>query len=109
MRFLISVLDDRTASALPDEITRIDAFNDELRANGNWIFAAGLADPRTSVVIDARGEREQVDRGPAVDSPEFQSGFWIIEASDEEEARRLSMKGSQACNRRVELRGLLGG
>ena len=41
MKFLISVIDDLTNSGTPDEMAAINAFNDELRANGHWIFAWG--------------------------------------------------------------------
>ena len=36
------------------------------------------------------------------------SGFWLIEANDLESARTLAFQGSKACNRKVELRPLLG-
>ena len=39
--------------------------------------------------------------------PEFYSGFWVIEVSDQETARELALAGSRACNRRVELRPFL--
>jgi len=109
VRYLFSVIDDRTASALPDEIARIDAFNDGLRSDGKWILAAGLADPETAVVIDARGDRKQVTAGPVARTSEFQSGFWIVEAANDDEARDLAIRGSRACNRKVEVRRFLGG
>ena len=45
MKFIISVIDDLTGSGTPDEMTQINIFNDQLRANGQFIFAAGLAAP----------------------------------------------------------------
>ena len=36
-------------------MVEIDKFNDELRANGQWIFAWGLQAPETATVIDNRG------------------------------------------------------
>lgn len=107
MRYLLSVIDDRTASALPDEIARIDAFNDKLREEGKWILAAGLADPETAVVVDGRGGGEQITPGPVTRSIEFQSGFWIVEAASDDDARSLALEGSAACNRKVEVRRFL--
>jgi hypothetical protein len=36
------------------------------------------------------------------------SGFWLIQAESIEVARKLAFAGSKACNRKVELRPLLG-
>jgi hypothetical protein len=45
MKFIIFVIDDQTNSGTPDEMVAINAFNDGLRANGQWIFAGGLSAP----------------------------------------------------------------
>jgi hypothetical protein len=104
MKFLISVIDGESASAKPDEMSAIDAFNDKLRANGHWVFAWGLEDPTASVVIDNRDGTNIIVSGPLVESPEWVSGVWIIEAPDYSTASQLALEGSHACNRRVELR-----
>ena len=46
--------------------------------------------------------------GPYLESKEYIVGFWIIEAADLDVALRLARRGSKACNRRVELRPVLG-
>jgi hypothetical protein len=104
MKFLISVIDGQSASAKPGEMVAIDAFNDKLRADGNWIFAWGLESPQSAVVIDNRDGANIQSEGPLIDSPEFVSGFWIVEAPDYATARQLAFDGSLACNRKVELR-----
>ena len=45
--------------------------------------------------------------GSLFEASEYYSGFWLIEAANEEEARELALEGSRACNRRVELRPYL--
>jgi hypothetical protein len=50
-----------------------------------------------------------VTEGPLHSGPEYLSGFWIIDARTLEEARTLAAEASKHCNRRVELRPLLGG
>ncbi|AZM49843.1 hypothetical protein DMB38_32310 [Streptomyces sp. WAC 06738] len=107
MQYLVSVIDDRTASATEAEMTAIDAFNDRLRAAGNWVFAGGLAAPDTATVIDNRGERPLVTDGPFLESKEFLAGFWVMEAPDLDVALALAAEGSRACNRRVEVRPFL--
>jgi hypothetical protein len=107
MRFLISVIDDNTNTATPGEMERIDSFNERLREAGHWILACGLAGPSTATVIDNRDGRGEVSQGPLLDSKEFMSGFWLIEAPDRDVAVALATEGSQCCNRKVEVRAFL--
>lgn len=107
MRFLISVIDDRSNSGTEAEMNAVDAFNDKLEANGHWVFACGLADPKTANVFDNRNDAGLVHTGPLFKVQEQFSGFWVIEANDEATARTLAHGGSKACNRKVELRPLL--
>jgi hypothetical protein len=107
MQYLVSVIDDKTNSGTAEEMVAIDEFNDRLRAGGHWVFAAGLADPSTSTVIDGRGEVPVFTDGPFIESKEHMAGFWIIEAPDLDVALELMAAGSKACNRRVEVRPFL--
>ena len=104
MKFLISVIDDLRGSGTPEEVVAIDAFNDELRAGGHWIFAWGLHAPSEAMVIDNRGDADISTQGPLFDAQENISGLWIVEAPNLEVARELAFAGSKACNRKVELR-----
>ena len=108
MRYLINVIDDHSESGSPDEMVAIDAFNERLVAGGHWVFAAGLADPSASVVIDGRGPQHLVTDGPFIEAKEWVAGLWIIQAKDRDEALELMVEGSRACNRRLEVRPILG-
>lgn len=108
MRYLITVIDDSTNSATGDEMAAIDEFNDRLRAGGHWVFAGGLAAPGTATVIDNRGGASVLTDGPFVESKEYLSGFWIIDAADLDVALDLAAGASLHCNRKVELRAFLG-
>jgi hypothetical protein len=108
VHFLISVIDDRTNSALPGEMEAIDAFNDKLRTDGHWVFAGGLTAPEAATVIDNRGAEPVIVSGPLHVAKEHVSGFWIIQAANPDIARALATQGSKACNRRVELRAFFG-
>lgn len=107
MRFIVFVIDEVSNSADTDEIERIDSFNDSLRVNGHWVFAAGIGDPSTAHLIDGRGDSDLISADSLFAETSFYSGFWIIEANDQDEAERLAVEGSRACNRRVELRPFL--
>jgi hypothetical protein len=115
MHYLISVIDDgqalaanTSASATAAEMAAIDVFNDRLQAEGNWVYANGLAEPSTATVIDNRGDEAVFTDGPFLESKEFVAGFWIIEAPDLDAALKLAAEGSKACNRKVEVRPAAG-
>ncbi len=105
---MIFVIDDKSSSGTADEMAAIDLFNDKLQKNGNWITAGGLAAPDTATVIDNRNGADIETGKPLFEAQENFSGFWLISAHDLESARQLAFEGSKACNRRVELRPLLG-
>ncbi len=109
MRFVISVIDSQTRSPhSPEEIAAIDAINLEMQNAGYRIFAGGLDSPDSSAVFDYRvGSTSKTD-GPFKPGSEFFSGFWIIDVPNREIAEEFAKKGSIACNRKVELRPLLG-
>lgn len=107
MQYLVNVIDDRSESGTAEEAVAIDAFNEKLIAGGNWVFAAGLADPTVSTVIDGRGDEPVFTDGPFVETKEWAAGFWIIEAPDLDVALTLMADGSKACNRRLEIRPVL--
>jgi hypothetical protein len=107
MQYLVSVIHDSADLATPDEMAAIDVFNDQLNAEGHWVFAGGLAAPGSATVIDNRGEEALFTDGPFVESKEYLVGFWIIEAADLDVALKLAAAGSKACNRKVEVRPFL--
>jgi len=106
VKFLISVIDDISNSGTQEEMVEINKFNDQLRANGHWIFAWGLQAPETATVIDNRGGANLSTGKPLFEAKENFSGLWLIEAEDPEIARTLAFEASKACNRKVELRPL---
>ncbi len=108
MKYLISVIDDRSDSGNSTEMAAIDEFNEKLVIDGHWVLAGGLDSPSTATVIDNRGETTVSTEGPFIESKEYFSGFWIIEAPNLDLARKLATEGSKSCNRKVELRPFLG-
>jgi hypothetical protein len=106
-QYLISVLTESTDLATAEEMAAIDAFNAQLTADGQWVFAGGLAPPAAATVIDGRDGEAVFTDGPFLESKEFIIGFWVVEAPDLDVALRLAAQGSKHCNRRVEVRPFL--
>ncbi len=109
MRFLINVIEGIEKPAHSrQEIDAIDAFNNEMVAAGERVLAVGIASPENSIQIDNRDGQVKYIKESLADSNEYVSGFWIIDVPNREIALELAARGSKACNRRVELRPLLG-
>jgi hypothetical protein len=107
MQYLVSVIHDSADPATPEEMAAIDVFNDQLQADGHWVFAGGLGAPDSATVIDNRGEEAVFSDGPFLESKEYLVGFWIMEASDLDVVLKLATEGSKACNRKIEVRPFL--
>lgn len=108
MQYLVSVIHDRADLATETEMAAIDEFNERLKADGHWVFAAGLGWPSTATVVDNRDGEAVFTDGPFVESKEYLAGFWILEAPDLDVALRLATEGSKACHRKIEVRPILG-
>ncbi|MFG1815817.1 YciI family protein [Kribbella sp. NPDC049174] len=60
----------------------LNALNEEMRAAGVWVFAAGLHPPETATVLKASGEEVLVTDGPFTEGKEHLGGFTVIEVED---------------------------
>jgi hypothetical protein len=82
----------------------VGAFNRELMASGEWVFAGGLLPPDTATVVRAQGGKVVTTDGPFAESKEQIGGFWVIKAADLDAALAIAARGSEACGRPVEIR-----
>ena len=92
----------------PDEMQKafaqVDAFNEELKAAGAWVFAGGLESPEIATVVHATAGEVITTDGPFAETKEQLGGFWVIEAADLDVALDWAAKGSAACLGPVEVR-----
>jgi hypothetical protein len=79
-------------------------FNEQLHADGYWVFAGGLAPASTATVVDGQGETPVMTDGPYLETKEVIGGFWVIDAPDLDVALKLAAEGSKACRGKVEVR-----
>jgi hypothetical protein len=82
----------------------VDAFNRELMASGEWVFAGGLLPPEAATVVRAQGGDVVTTDGPFAESKEQVGGFWVIKAADLGAAQGIAARGSRACGAPVEVR-----
>jgi len=108
-KYLLSVWsseDDPTPSdeEMQQMFAAVATFNDEVQAEGAWVFAGGLHPASTATVVDGRGSDAVTTDGPYVESKEHMGGFWVLEAPDLDAAIDLARRGSAACKGKVEVR-----
>ena len=108
MRFAIFVIDDATNTGNAAELAAINAFNAQLQESGQFVLAIGIAGSSDATVFDNR-ESKGEQKSDSLQGQPFYSGLWLINAESHEDASKIASQASLACNRRVELRPLLGG
>ena len=113
MQFLLSVFGpaERTEfgdygdkKTMDEAMAETGAFNEKLQASGHFVYANGLAAATTATVVDGQVDPPVFTDGPYLESKEYIGGFWIIEATDLDEALALAAQGSKACRGKVEVR-----
>ena len=72
------------AEFLAPIMKNLAALNDDLRASGAWVFAAGLHPPETATVVRAMTRDGDVllTDGPFTEGKEHIGGFTVIRAAD---------------------------
>jgi len=107
-QYMLAVHDDGSDPYPPDEMQTVfdtvDRFNQQLQADGYWVFGGGLQPIDASTTVDATGDDVITTDGPHIESKEHLGGFWIIEAPDLEVAKKLAAEASAACRGPVEVR-----
>lgn len=81
-----------------------DTFNEQVKADGYWVFAGGLEEASTATVVDGQGEAPVLTDGPYLETKEVIGGFWIVDVPDLDVALDLAARGSKACGGKVEVR-----
>jgi hypothetical protein len=83
------------------EIQKIEA---EMKSSGAWVFSGRLHDPDTATVVRvANGETLTTD-GPFVEAREHLGGFYIINATDLDNALALASKVTRVIGSPIEVR-----
>ncbi|WP_141014927.1 YciI family protein [Nocardioides sambongensis] len=109
-QYLLSVHgNEEQYAAIPEEVmqrmfTDVERFNEQLQADGVWVFAGGLEGAETATVVDSAGGSPVFTDGPYLESKEHIGGFWIIDVPDLDAALRYAAAGSGACQGKVEVR-----
>lgn len=108
-QYMLAVHDDGSGEMPSPELmqqafAQVDAFNEELKAAGAWVFGGGLQPAPSATVVRVDGGETIITDGPFAETKEQLGGFWVIEAADLDLALALATKASAACMAPVEVR-----
>jgi hypothetical protein len=105
----------------PDDVKRMVGFmlgfNEQLKREGVFVAAEGLAPPNQARVVRAGpGGRPLVTDGPFAETKEFLAGYWIVDVATKEQAWALAARasacpgpGGQPLNMPIEVREVMPG
>ncbi|GGV91245.1 YciI family protein [Streptomyces massasporeus] len=92
----------------PDELAeimrRVEAFNQELRDAGAWVFAGGLHGPETATVLRPTDGDVLITDGPYAEGKEYLGGLCLIQAPDLDVALEWGRKAALAITLPIEVR-----
>jgi hypothetical protein len=107
--YLLSVITPTGVQQPPPEVLgpimeRVEAVNEELKAEGLWVFAGGLNAPSTATVVRAKDDEVLMTDGPFAEGKEYVGGFSIIKAPDLDAALEWGSKFARAITLPIEVR-----
>ncbi|EST37707.1 hypothetical protein N566_11445 [Streptomycetaceae bacterium MP113-05] len=115
-QYLLSVMQPGGGPPGPEVLAeigeRLEAFHQELREAGAWVFAGGLQAPATATVVrptDPDGEDLRVIEGPYAEAKEHLGGLCIVSAPDRDTALGWGRKAARATTLPIEVRPFQGG
>ena len=89
---------------LEQVMKEVDAFIEETKSAGVWVFNGGLHPPDTATVMTQRGDDVLVTDGPYLEGKEHIGGFLVIEAPDLDAALDWGRKTARVVRLPIEVR-----
>jgi hypothetical protein len=107
-RYLLSVYQPDGAPPPSVDLERIGrdlaAINEEMRAEGAWVFAGGLTAADSATVVRACTDDLLITDGPFVEGKEHLGGLTILPAPDLDAALRWAGRIARATGLPIEVR-----
>ena len=106
--YLLSVYQPEGNPPPPEVLEKImqdvDAFNQELKDAGAWVFSGGLHAPSTATVVRVQDGDVLTTDGPFAEGKEHVGGFTIITSPDLDAALEWGRKVARATTLPIEVR-----
>jgi len=112
MRYICLVYqNEETVAAIPEAekatiIRELLDYRELLRERGHYIVSSPLQPASTAATIRVRGSKMAIRDGPFAETKEQLAGFYVIEASDLNEAIRIASRMPPARLGCIEIRAL---
>jgi hypothetical protein len=111
-QYLLSVITpqgDPPPPEILDPIMRnVEAYQQELKEAGAWVFSGGLNAPSTATVVRLQDGAFITTDGPFAEGKEYLGGFTIIKAPDLDAALEWGKKAARATTLPIEVRPFVG-
>jgi hypothetical protein len=82
----------------------VEAFNQELKDAGAWVFSGGLSAPTTATVVRLQDGDVLTTDGPFAEAKEYLGGLCIVKAPDLDAALEWGRKAARATTLPIEVR-----
>jgi hypothetical protein len=101
-QYLLSVHSVEGAPAMTDAemetvFRETGRINDEMQAEGVWLFGGGLLPPDSATVVRVDSGTTTMSDGPFAETKEHIAGFWVIRCADLDQALAWAEKCAAAC------------
>ena len=108
-RYLLSVVTPTdgtppTPAELEGIMKNVEAYHEELRESGAWVFSGGLEAPDTATVVRPQDGELLLTDGPFVETKEYVGGISIVDAPDLDAALEWGRKAARAIGLPIEVR-----
>ena len=107
-QYLLTIYQPDGPPPPPAELARImkevEAFNQELRGAGAWVFSGGLHPPSSATVVRVKDGEALLTDGPYVEGKEHVGGICVIRAPDLDSALAWGRRAAQATTLPIEVR-----
>lgn len=107
-RYLLSVYQPDGPVPDPEVLAAIgkdlDAFDQEIRAAGAWVFSGGLHPAHSATVVRVQDDDALITDGPYVEGKEHVGGLTIVDADDLDAALGWARKLAAATTLPIEVR-----
>ena len=109
-QYLLSVYqpdgDPPPPEQLAEIMSRVLAWESELKEAGSWVFTGGLHQASAATVLRARGQGVLVTDGPFTEGKEHLGGFTVISVASAAAAREWAGQLAAASGLPIEVRQL---
>jgi hypothetical protein len=94
-----------TDEEMKEVMMRVDAFEEEMKSAGAWVFGGRLHEPDTATVVRVSDSGDVLTTdGPFAESKEHLGGFYIVDAEDLDAALSWASKTADCVKTAIEVR-----